>query len=133
MRRRLSALLTVLGLAVAACGGGGSAAPTTSATNQPASAAADPCAASTTSGAVTASIVDFDFDPATVQASVGDVVTWTNDGDAPHTATLDDHPDCATPELANGESGGIQFNAAGTYAFHCALHPDMTGTVEVSG
>jgi plastocyanin len=133
MRRTLPAIIAVIPLALAACGGGASPEPTSAGSEAPPSAAADACAPSTASGDVTASIVDFDFDPGTIQASVGDVVSWTNEGDAPHTATLSDHADCTTPRLASGESGGIQFSAPGSYAFFCEVHPNMTGTVEVSG
>jgi plastocyanin len=82
---------------------------------------------------VTAAMRDFSFSPATVTAKVGDVVVWTNEGAAPHTATLDDHPACDTGNLAGGASGGIVFEAAGTYAFHCSIHSSMKGTVEVTG
>jgi len=64
-------------------------------------------------------------------ASVGDVVGWTNDDSAPHTVTMDDGA-CDTGQIAGGASGALVFNAAGTYAFHCEVHPDMAGTIEVS-
>ena len=137
MRRTVPALAVALLLSVAACGGEASptAAPPASQppSDAPPSAAAQACLPSSAAGAVAASILDFEFDPTTVEASVGDVVTWTNDGAAPHTATLDDDPACTTPQLAGGESGGIQFNEAGTFTFVCTVHPTMTGTVEVSG
>lgn len=133
MRRTLPALAAAFSLIIAACGGGASPEPTSAGSEAPPSAAGAACAPSTAAGDVTASIVDFEFEPATVQASVGDVVSWTNDGDAPHTATLSDHADCTTPQLASGESGGIQFDEPGSYAFFCKVHPNMTGTVEVAG
>lgn len=141
MRPALSALALLATLAVAACSGGATAAPSSPASEPPASAppsepaatsAADPCAPSTDAGTVSATIVDFSFSPATVTAKVGDVVVWTNEGEAPHTATLDDQPACDTGTLAGGASGGIVFQAPGTYAFHCAIHASMKGTVEVS-
>jgi plastocyanin len=128
MRRSLFALAVGSMLAVAACGGGSSAAPSDGAS----SSAGDPCAPSTAAGAVTASIVDFEFEPAAVSATVGDVISWTNNGDAPHTATLDGIAACATAQLSPGASAGISFSAAGTYPFHCAVHPTMTGTIEIS-
>ncbi|HEU0235104.1 MAG TPA: plastocyanin/azurin family copper-binding protein [Candidatus Limnocylindrales bacterium] len=136
MRRTLtarSALAAAAMLALAACGGGASPAPSAAepSPGEP-SAAGDPCAPSTATGTVTASIIDFEFDPATVSAKVGDVISWTNDGSAPHTATLDDHSACATAQLAAGQSGAISFSAAGTYPFHCAVHPTMKGTIEIS-
>jgi len=128
MRRTLSALAVAATFVLAACGGGASPAPSTA---EP-TAAADPCAPSTAAGTVTASIIDFEFDPATVNAKVGDVISWTNDGLAPHTATVDGTPACTTPQLAPEASGGISFSAAGSYPFHCSVHPTMKGTIEVS-
>jgi plastocyanin len=43
------------------------------------------------------------------------------------TACQDMPPDPAPP----GWAGGCTFDAYGTYAFHCGLHPYMTGKVEV--
>lgn len=142
MRPVLLALALLAALAVAACSGGATTSPSSPASEPPASAppsepgapaAGDPCAPSTAAGTVTATIQDFSFSPATVTATVGDVVVWTNEGNAPHTATLDDHAACDTGTLAGGASGGIVFEAAGTYAFHCTIHSSMTGTIEVSG
>lgn len=76
-------------------------------------------------------IEGFAFSPANITAKVGQTVTFTNGDSAPHTATLDDGS-CTTPNLGKGESGGLTFNAAGTYPFHCNIHPDMKGTITVS-
>jgi plastocyanin len=132
MRRSLFALAAASMLALAACGGGSSVAPSAAPPDAAPSTAGDPCAASTAPGSVTASIVDFEFDPATVSAKVGDVISWTNNGDAPHTATLDGIAACATAQLSPGASGGISFSAAGTYPFHCAVHSTMKGTIEIT-
>jgi hypothetical protein len=75
------------------------------------------------------SIVDFAFEPATVTINVGDSVTWTNDGDAPHTATAEGEFD--TGILNSGESDSVTFNEAGEFDYICSVHPDMTGTVVV--
>ena len=133
MRRTLAALAVATMIGLAACGGGAAPAPSAAepSAGEP-SAAGDPCAPSTAAGTVTASIIDFEFDPATVSAKVGDVISWTNDGATPHTATVDDHGACATAQLAVGQSGAISFTAAGTYPFHCAVHPTMKGTIEIS-
>src|SRR5438874_398653 len=39
------------------------------------------------SSGTSVTIRDFEFDPADVSISVGDAVTWTNDGPSTHTAT----------------------------------------------
>ena len=59
-------------------------------------------------------------------------ITWTNGDGVPHTATYKDNPTCTTERLGQGESGGLTFSAAGTYAFFCQVHTDMTGTIEVT-
>jgi plastocyanin len=35
-------------------------------------------------------------------------------------------------DLANGASFSHTFTAPGTYAFHCNIHPSMTGSVTVT-
>lgn len=140
MTRRTNPILGLAAAAVlvlAACGDGGtSAAPATDppASDAPASEAptTSACAPSTDAGAVTAAMEGNAFSPSTITAAVGDVITWTNNDTVPHTATLTDDPTCTTDNLGSGESGGLTFSEAGTYAFFCKVHPDMKGTIEVS-
>ena len=73
-------------------------------------------------------IADFAFSPGTVTITAGDRVTWTNEDAVEHTATGDGWD---TGLLAQGESGSIRFDRAGTYAYICTPHPSMTGTVVV--
>lgn len=76
-------------------------------------------------------IVDFAFDPAGVEVPVGATVTWTNGGGAPHTATADDGS-FDSRRLQPGESFSQTFSAAGSFPYHCEIHPQMTGTVTVT-
>jgi plastocyanin len=85
-------------------------------------------AGSTLAADETVSMMDFEFDPATVTINVGDSVTWTNDGDAPHTATGDDFD---TGLVNPGDSDSVTFDTAGSFDYVCTLHPQMTGTVTV--
>ena len=129
-------------LLVAACSSGGAttapsvgapadtAAPASEAPASEAPAAAA-CVKSAAGGEVDVSVEGFAFNPAAITATVGQTITFTNGDSAPHTATLDDGS-CTTPNIANGASEGLTFNAAGTYPFHCAVHPDMKGTITVS-
>jgi plastocyanin len=82
-------------------------------------------------GTVAVLIEGFSFSPGTAQASVGDVVEWTNRDAVPHTATLD--AGCTTPNLGRDDTGAIRFTAPGTYPYICRIHPDMRGTIEVGG
>jgi plastocyanin len=75
-------------------------------------------------------IGDFFFSPSSVTVAVGDTVTWTNTGDAPHNATADDGS-FSTPDLNKGQSASHQFTSAGTFSYICTIHPNMHGTVRV--
>jgi plastocyanin len=82
----------------------------------------------------TVSIEDFFFSPANITVAPGTTVTWVNNGRAPHTATATS-PSGAfdSGTLQPGQSFSFTFNRPGTYAYHCAIHPFMSGTVTVSG
>lgn len=118
--------IAVVALAACSSSGGGGAA------TGGGGGAAAPCSVATTAGAVTAAIKDFEFDPSTVTAKVGDTITWTNNGPASHTVTLDNQSSCDTGTIAAGATGSLTFTAAGTYAFHCKIHSSMKGTITVS-
>ena len=133
-RRPMQALGLFAMLALAGCGGtAATGGPSVVASAAPAvsSGAVAACALSTGSGTVAVSIVDFSFTPAAISAKVGDIITFTNNGAKSHSATLD-AGDCDTGILAGGASGGLTFSKAGTYAFHCAVHSSMTGTIAIT-
>ena len=83
------------------------------------------------------------FAPEEVTIKMGGTVTWThNDGDQKHTVTSDDgafdsHPECANPVtvlsdcLDDGETFDWTFPAIGTFSYHCKIHTEMTGVVNV--
>ena len=75
-------------------------------------------------------IKGFVFKPATVTVNEGDTVTWTNEDTAPHTATASDGS-FDTGNLKKGESGSAKFSSSGSFAYICAVHPNMKGTVVV--
>jgi plastocyanin len=81
---------------------------------------------------MTVSIKGFAFNPPNATVAPGTTVTWVNDDQAPHTATANDGAfDSGT--LQPGQSYSFTFDKPGTYAYHCNIHPDMTGTITVSG
>jgi plastocyanin len=93
-------------------------------------AAAPSFAAAPAEATVPVSIVDFAFVPDTVIVAVGDTVTWSNDGLAPHTTTADD----ATWDSGTMMSGAVfsfTFDTPGDFRYSCAFHPTMTGAVSV--
>ena len=77
-------------------------------------------------------IADFAFTQSSVTVRVGTRVTWTNRKPAiQHTVTADDGS-FGSAQLSAGASFSHVFTTAGTYAYHCSIHPDMTGTVTVT-
>jgi len=70
------------------------------------------------------------FSPREVTVTVGDTVTWTNSDQITHTATADGGS-FDTGALSNTESGTVTFSTAGSFPYHCTIHPNMTGTITV--
>ncbi len=82
------------------------------------------------SGDIQVSIAQMRFEPAEVQITAGDTVTWRNSGAAPHTVTgSNGGPSSGT--LRNSQMFSHTFDTAGTYEYYCAIHPGMTGKVVV--
>jgi plastocyanin len=74
----------------------------------------------------------FAFEPATLEAAVGQKITWTNHDPAEHTVTQEGGGfDSGT--MAANASFSQAFDRPGEYRYICALHPGMTGTVVVKG
>ena len=79
------------------------------------------------------SIVNLSFSPASVSVSVGDTVTWTNnDAGIPHTVTSDTAGVFDSGTMNTGATFAKTFTTAGTFTYHCNIHPSMTGTVVVA-
>jgi plastocyanin len=75
-------------------------------------------------------IVDFAYSPETVTVAAGGKVTWRNEDADEHTVTLD-NGSFESGDLAEGKLKSESFKSPGSFAYHCEIHPDMTGTVEV--
>jgi plastocyanin len=125
MRKHVIALAAVALLIASGCAAGSGGEPR---------ADAAPAAVST-DGAVKTTSVDlpksYKYSPAVIQVEPGDVVTWTNNDDFPHTVRLKDGSEPDKP-VAVGGSVSIGFENAGAYRYDCSLHPtQMQGTVIV--
>jgi plastocyanin len=130
-------VLVVLAIVLSSCGGGGGGyggggTPIAASTVQVVI-----CSAGTTT---TVSIVSQNFpgfDPASVTVPVNSIVQWTNnDLTMPyHTVTSTTVPANGTFDsgnLAPGASICLKFTSAGTFGYHCSLHPTtMIGAVTV--
>jgi len=62
-----------------------------------------------------------------------DEIVWSNTHDQAHTSTRSGDLGWSTDNIAAGaQSEPIVFDTPGELTYMCALHPFMTGTVEVS-
>ena len=70
------------------------------------------------------------FSPATLNLKTGQQVTWTNQQDIAHTVTADggafDH------QMPPGATFSFTFDKAGSFPYHCTIHPSMTATIQVA-
>jgi plastocyanin len=78
-------------------------------------------------------ITNFVFAPATVRAKVGQRVRWEHqDAGVIHTVTAVGG-EFRSRRLEEGDEFSHLFRTAGSFAYLCAVHPDMRGTVRVGG
>ena len=82
------------------------------------------------------SISGFVFSPATVTVQVNDVITWTNQDNAPHSIVSTSVPvGAATFSSSNfGLNGTFSYTVtvAGAYSYICGVHPSMKGSFSTS-
>lgn len=82
---------------------------------------------------VNVEIPEFKFAPNPVQIAACDSVVWKNSADQAHTSTGKGAQAWSTGNITPGStSEPVLFADAGSFAYICALHPFMKGTVEVS-
>ncbi|HEY7064495.1 MAG TPA: cupredoxin family copper-binding protein [Chloroflexota bacterium] len=80
-----------------------------------------------------AAVIDIDafqFSAPTLTVAAGTTVTWTNHDVEPHTVTANDRA-FGSAGLETDDTFAFLFDKPGTYAYHCALHPFMTGQIVV--
>jgi amicyanin len=75
-------------------------------------------------------IDNFVFNPQTITVKAGDTVTWVNHDDIPHTATSKTGV-FRSKALDTDDKFSFTFTTPGTFAYFCALHPHMTGSIVV--
>jgi plastocyanin len=93
-----------------------------------------PAAASAGPREVDIGTEDFAFDPKDASVAAGGKVTVTNNGQAPHTLTLDDQP-VDTGTIQPGATGEVTVpDEPGSYSYRCTVHPArMRGVLVVLG
>ena len=117
------AVVFLAGLCLSACGS--SNATPTSPTPPPIAGTAS---VSMVSGARSLTTTAYSPNPVTV--AVGTTVTWVNNDTSTHNSTADNGA-FATGSIAPGASGNVKLQTAGTFVYHCTIHPGMVATIVV--
>jgi plastocyanin len=94
------------------------------------SSVANPYPSGTGNNGNTVTISNMSFASSSISVAKGTTVTWTNNDAMQHTVTADDNS-FTSAKLNYGDTYSHMFSDAGTIAYHCTVHPSMTGTVEV--
>lgn len=125
----LCAFMIGLGLILAACGGTPSTTSTSTPTAVPTTAPTLTATTAPASDGNSVSIASFAFSPQSLTVTVGTKVTWTNKDSTTHTVTADGG--AFNHMLSPGDTFSFTFTKAGTYQYHCSIHPSMTATIVV--
>lgn len=127
---RAATLVATLLLVLTACAGNGDDVEGT------ANGAGEEAGGGTESVTLQVTAADNSFDPNTLSAPAGSEVTveLTNDGNNPHTFTIDD-PEVDTGGVEGGDSATVTFTMPDApVTFYCTIHGEdtMSGTLEPS-
>jgi plastocyanin len=76
-------------------------------------------------------MIDDAFRPRNITIARGTKVRWRNRGIASHTTTSNTGI-WDSGLVAPGDSWGRVFKKAGTFKYHCSVHPTMTGVITVT-
>jgi len=130
MRKALATIAIALAVVGTACssGGGSSSSGGTSGSGGSSSGGCTADSATALSGNLT--IQNFAFQPDCFSVSAGSTISVENKDSATHTFTV-----AGTDVNVSLDAGTNQDATApdpGTYAFHCNIHPTMTGTLIVA-
>ena len=74
------------------------------------------------------SIINFSFNPGTLNINKGDTVVWTDNDSVPHQVA---GANFTGPVMSHGSTYTQTFNESGTVDYHCNIHPSMKGTIIV--
>ena len=120
-RAHLTLITAVLSAGLVACGSSGSGGGPTSPPGPSAQAA------------TVAATAQLAFAPNAVTIAPGGTVTFAF-GTVGHAVKFDTgtNPPSDIPGVNMNTSISRTFNSAGTYTFHCTIHPEMTGTIVVA-
>jgi plastocyanin len=77
-------------------------------------------------------IANFAFGPADLSVAKGTTVTWTN-GDAVQHSIIANDLSFKSDPIGKGSTFVNKFGSTGQFAYRCGIHPQMTGTITVTG
>jgi plastocyanin len=135
-RRSLPLLASAaLALALTSCGSSGEttsspSSPEPTATTAPAESPPPSAEGEPAERSVKVEIANFEYNPDPVRVQAGGKVIWLNQDSVAHTATADDGS-FDTGTIDEGKLKSETFKQPGTFTYHCEIHPQMHGTIEV--
>jgi plastocyanin len=125
------ALIAAISIGAIACGSGYSSPSTPSPTPAPTPAPVTGGPSSTVTIPMGAEVLgNRAFTPDDVDVAVGTTVTWMNTDSVSHTSTSN-ASGWNSGTIAPGRQFSFTYQTAGTFPYHCAIHPGMVGTVVV--
>ena len=71
------------------------------------------------------------FKPANISVSKGEKVVWKNTDDVGHNVSSTSSNWSKNTNVASGARTSFTFKKKGTFKYKCAIHPSMTGKVQV--
>lgn len=71
------------------------------------------------------------YSPSPLNMRVGQVVNWHNLDSIEHTATLAGTFDSGNIAAFSAHNNAVTMSRAGTFTYHCTIHPGMVGTIVV--
>jgi plastocyanin len=127
VRTTLVASLAAAALAFVSCGGGGGG----GVTNPPPPGGGGGSGTADVTISIVAENGNMSFSPEPAVVNVGQRVAWRNAAGAIHTATQNSGSFDTGSLNSGATSSPITMTTPGTFAYHCALHPAMVGTLTV--
>ncbi len=133
-------IFSILAGMLYSCGGGGSYGGSSAAPAVPSPSPATStdevvaCPASGTSAMSIVSMVSPGFSPNSLTVPVNTTMKWTNNDAILHTVTSTTVPASGTfdQQVSPGTSVCLKFTSAGTFNYHCSIHPaTMIGVVTI--
>ena len=80
---------------------------------------------------ITNSDGSYSFSPAKLTIKIGTTLIWKDVSSAPHTVTSDDGTTFDSGTVSVGSSFRFTFKTAGSFSYHCNIHPYMRATIVV--